>query len=471
MKKFTLMIVAGATALSLQAQEVITEAHPTNYRSWALGVNVNNTFFFGDLSSFEPEKDDAIDAGGIEIGAGLHLTKWVAPSIGVRLGANYNSFSGSNGQIYFEGNGISGNIDVLFNLSNMFLQGKMQDRRSALLAGAGAAWQNSKSFLYDINGNEIAETGVADRAGNPVNPPGRSNQPYLSALLEYKYRLTNGLDLDLGFRHNFFGEDWLDVFSVSRSANDQFSQLYLGITYNFGDKENVSVVYTNPLDDIYATVEEVKDNFEKLTTDDDNDGVNNFFDKESNTPEGAVVDGAGQAFDADADGIPDYMDADPFTAKGAQVDADGRAIDSDNDGVPDYRDQEANTPEGTMVNFMGKTIKQGTAGGGTAYVPSIFFAFNSAEITAANYQRLAVIAKVMKANSDLKFNVVGHADKRGSEEYNKNLAMRRAKAVVKALNQSFGIDEGRFTTESEGESDPLAEGRYSVNRRADLNPM
>lgn len=468
MKKLTLMVVMGAVAMSLQAQEVITKAHPTNYRSWGLGVNINNTFFFGDLMSFEPEKNDAISAGGVEIGAGIHLTKWVAPSVGLRGGISYQSFSGSNGAIYFEGSGISGNLDLLFNLSNVFLQGKTQDRRSTLLAGVGAAWLNSKSFLYDINGNKIGETGVVDRAGNPVNPPGRSNMPYATATIEYKYRLTNALDLDAGLRHSLFGQDWLDAFK-SGQFDDQFSQIYLGVTYNFGDKDKKSVIYTNPLDEIYATVEEVQANFEKLTTDDDKDGVNNFFDKEGNTPEGSVVDGAGQALDADGDGIPDYMDADPFTAKGAQVDADGRAVDSDKDGVPDFMDKEANTPEGTMVNFKGQTIK--VSSGGNAYVPSIFFNFNSATITAANYERLAVIAKVMKANPDMKFTVVGHADKRGSEEYNKNLSMRRAQAVVKALNQSFGIDEGRFTTQAEGETDPLAESRNDVNRRADLMPM
>ncbi len=475
MKKVTLMLALVFGAVAAQAQAVYTKAHPKNYRSWGLGIQLNNTIFFGDLTSFERIIDDLDpgldDYGGIEIGGGIHLTKWVAPSVGLRGSVSYYSFSGTNKTIGFEGNGINGGLDVLFNLSNVFLQGLTQDRRSTLIAGAGFNWMNSESFLYDVNGVQLARTGTVDIAGDPRNPPGRSNQPYLSLMAEYKYRLSNAFDLDLGLRMNYFGQDWLDA-SSGGAFDDQFAQAYVGVTYNFKggeDDRDISVIYTNPFDEIYATVEQVQEDFSKLTTDDDQDGVNNYFDKEGNTPEGATVDGGGKAMDIDQDGIPDYMDEDPYTAKGAQVDAKGRAIDTDGDGVPDFMDEEANTPKGTMVNFKGKTITA-SGGGGNAYVPSVFFAFNSATITAANYERLAVIAKVMKANPSLNLKVVGYADKRGSEEYNKNLAMRRAKSVVKALNQTFGIAESRFTTASEGESDPLAEGRYDVNRRADLMP-
>jgi OOP family OmpA-OmpF porin len=478
MKKATLILALAIISVSMHAQKVYTKAHPKNYRSWGLGLNVNNTIFLGDLSSFERVIDDLPagldDYGGMEIGAGLHLTKWVAPSVGLRLSASYYSFSGTNSTIGFEGNGINGGFDVLFNLSNVFLQGLTQDRRSALILGVGVNWLNSKSRLFDQNGNEIGETGTADIAGDPVNPPRRSNMPYLSGLAEYKYRMTNALDLDAGVRVNYFGQDWLDVVSTEGSYQDVFSQLYVGVTYNFKggeDDRDFSAVYANPLDEIYASVEEVQNNFDKLTSDDDKDGVNNYFDKEDNTPEGSVVDGSGKALDVDADGIPDYMDEDPYTAKGAQVDSKGRAVDSDNDGVADYMDEEPNTPEGTMVNFKGKTIKVSSGGAANAYIPSVFFAFNSATVTAANYERLAVIAKVMKSNPDMKVKVVGYTDKIGSEEYNKNLSMRRAQAVVKALNQTFGIAEGRFSTEAEGESNPLAENRNDVNRRADLMPQ
>lgn len=470
MKKFSLLFLAALFSVAANAQKNYTEAHPKNHRSWNLGLHVHNTFFFGDLQSFEFDKNDAIDAGGVEIGGGLSLAKWVAPSVGLQFNFDYNSLSGSSYNNYFEGSQITGGLDLLFNLSNVFVQGLTQDRRSALLGSVGIGWSNSESFLYNINGNQIARTGTVDIKGEPRVPPGRSNQPYANVMLQYKYRLTNALDLDLGVRHNLFPGDWLDV-RESGISLDQWTNIFVGVSYNFGDKDKKSVVYTNPLDKMYADMEEVKNNFDQLTTDDDKDGVNNYFDKDNSTPEGVAVNGNGEATDVDQDGVPDYMDEDPFTSKGAKVDANGRAVDSDGDGVADHMDEEPNTPKGTLVNFKGKSIGGGAGGLGGGYMPSVYFAFNSANVTAANYERLATVAMVMKNNPNVKVKIVGHADKRGSEEYNKNLSMRRAKAVVEVLVKTYGIDEGRFTTESSGEAQPLAEGRYDINRRADILPQ
>ncbi|MDZ7847932.1 MAG: hypothetical protein U5L96_14895 [Owenweeksia sp.] len=92
---------------------------------------------------------------------------------------------------------------------------------------------------------------------------------------------------------------------------------HIGLTYNFGQKDAGSVIYTNPLDEMYFDVAEVKENFEQLTTDDDDDGVSNYFDKDNSTAEGVAVTGSGEAMDMDEDGIPDNMDEDPFTPEGS----------------------------------------------------------------------------------------------------------------------------------------------------------
>ncbi len=475
MKKYSLLfaLALGVASASAQDTEKLTQAHPSNYRSWSLGLNLANTFSLGDLRSFEGDKKDGLDGGGIALGGGLSITKFWTPSVGTRVHGGFYQISGSNSGVrvrntnysglYYEGTMLNGSFDVMFNLSNMFLKGKTGDRKGALLLGVGAGISLVNSESFDSTGAMIAEAGLTDAFGNPSDPP--ATQAYFPITLEYKRRLSNAFDLDLGARYLFMNEDWIDA-APSRGSNDQFVQVYLGVTYNFGDKDKKSVVYSNPLDDIYADVEEVKNNFDWLTTDDDKDGVSNFHDKDNSTPEGVAVDGAGRALDADGDGIPDHMDEDPFTAKGAVVDAKGRAVDSDGDGVPDYMDDESNTPKGTMVNFRGKAIPTNTGGG---FVPSVYFAYNSASMSAANYERLAVVARMLKANPNAKIVITGYADSRGSEEYNKNLGMRRAEAVKKQLTQVFGIDAGRMEVKSEGEAQPLANGRHDINRRADIS--
>ncbi|MBT5872353.1 MAG: peptidoglycan-associated lipoprotein Pal [Candidatus Latescibacteria bacterium] len=67
--------------------------------------------------------------------------------------------------------------------------------------------------------------------------------------------------------------------------------------------------------------------------------------------------------------------------------------------------------------------------------------------------------------------VEGHADERGTVEYNLALGERRASAVKKYLSDA-GVEEGRISTISYGEERPAdpghTEGAWSRNRRTDL---
>ena len=204
--------------------------------------------------------------------------------------------------------------------------------------------------------------------------------------------------------------------------------------------------------------------------------VSDIFDKEENTPADVAVDGSGRSLDTDGDGVPDYLDADPFTSKGARVDENGKELDSDNDGVADSQDIEPNTEEGALVNFQGKTINLETAGGETNVnvsdgLPSIYFKVNSDRIDYwSSYDRLAEVAKIMKSDEGIKVKAVGSADKTGAEDYNESLAEKRAQAAVDHLVKIYGIDAGRFTVSSEGESNPLSvsDEALNVNRRVDF---
>jgi peptidoglycan-associated lipoprotein len=67
--------------------------------------------------------------------------------------------------------------------------------------------------------------------------------------------------------------------------------------------------------------------------------------------------------------------------------------------------------------------------------------------------------------------IEGHADDRGSEEYNMALAMRRALTVQRYL-VALGISPQRFETVSFGEERPSCsapnEACWSTNRRAEF---
>lgn len=134
-------------------------------------------------------------------------------------------------------------------------------------------------------------------------------------------------------------------------------------------------------------------------------------------------------------------------------------------------DAEPNTPAGALVNFKGISVASATSGGGGvgAYLPSVFFSFNSATVTEANYLRLAAVANTLKANPDVNVVLTGYTDGSGPEEYNRKLGQRRADEVKQELVQVFGIDASRIQTTSEGENNPLANGRNNINRRVDVS--
>jgi len=80
----------------------------------------------------------------------------------------------------------------------------------------------------------------------------------------------------------------------------------------------------------------------------------------------------------------------------------------------------------------------------------------------------ALMAAILVANPNVKLRISGHADERGSDEYNLALANRRAAAAKRYL-ESKGVDGGRMEVVSYGEERPLNPGSdedaYAQNRR------
>lgn len=101
----------------------------------------------------------------------------------------------------------------------------------------------------------------------------------------------------------------------------------------------------------------------------------------------------------------------------------------------------------------------------------VHFDYDEATIRADAQQLLAAKVPVLRANPGIRIRLEGHADERGSVEYNLALGMRRANAVRQYLSE-FGIDASRFETFSYGEDRPVRQGAtdsaWSQNRRAEF---
>ena len=99
----------------------------------------------------------------------------------------------------------------------------------------------------------------------------------------------------------------------------------------------------------------------------------------------------------------------------------------------------------------------------------VFFGYDQSEISAEGQQALNANADIMKKYATWVITIEGHADERGTAEYNLALGERRALAARNYL-VSLGIPADRLRTVSYGKEFPFDPGRteeaYAKNRRA-----
>ncbi|HJR52723.1 MAG TPA: peptidoglycan-associated lipoprotein Pal [Gemmatimonadota bacterium] len=98
----------------------------------------------------------------------------------------------------------------------------------------------------------------------------------------------------------------------------------------------------------------------------------------------------------------------------------------------------------------------------------IFFEFDRSDLREDARQTLQAKAEALRQFPDIRVRIEGHADERGTVEYNLALGERRADAARTYLID-LGIDSDRMTTISYGEERPAVEGSneaaWSQNRR------
>lgn len=99
----------------------------------------------------------------------------------------------------------------------------------------------------------------------------------------------------------------------------------------------------------------------------------------------------------------------------------------------------------------------------------VFFDTDKFDIDAEDQATLRSQAEWLARYPQVRITVEGHADERGTRDYNLALGDRRANAAKNAL-ASLGVDPGRISTISYGKERPDAigsdEGSWARNRRA-----
>lgn len=134
-------------------------------------------------------------------------------------------------------------------------------------------------------------------------------------------------------------------------------------------------------------------------------------------------------------------------------------------------------PDGTMMEGSMMGSNAALMGGEFANPNSplskqvIYFLYDSSQVQPEFIAVIAAHAEYLSAHPDQRVVLEGHADERGSPEYNIALSEQRAKSISRALAK-LGVSGGQMELVSYGEEKPAAfehdEAAWQLNRRVEI---
>jgi outer membrane protein OmpA-like peptidoglycan-associated protein len=344
-------------------------------------------------------------------------------------------------------------------------------------AGLGMIWYNSELKHLDTK-LDVQATDLASNDKYLLNPSNKTVTEWTIPVgMGLKFKCSKLIDVKIEGNGSFIFTDKLDKVIYdhpNRWKNDVISAVSVGLTFKLGGKKNdrESINWINGLEYFNARFDKIEKKIDRVLTDNDKDGVSDVFDKETETPEGTMVDGSGKSMDIDRDGIVDTKDLEIFSPDATKVDEFGKTKDDDADGVVNGEDKEPNSARGARVDWQGVTIpvitpEKPKAPIDNLVLTSIFFDYNKSNIKQEYYKELFKVVNFAKQNPNTKITIQGNADVRGEDDYNIKLGQSRAEAIIAYFTKYFNISSSQFIIESKGEREPISK-ENDLNRRVDF---
>lgn len=448
-----LLLMLGYSSLTAQENEETTEqaqakvATPPNM--WELSPNFGYFFVAGDVDA---------EFGW---GAGLSVRKATDYIFSLRGDLFYGQANGNNNDgsgREFEMNVFSGTVLGVFALNSMRFDKPIRKSHIYAMAGAGANF-----FEVPEYSNEEVRKASLDR----------EFQTHATLGAGIAFRISPRFNIGIEHQASLvFGNraDKLDGTDFGGNFRDVMNYTNIRLGFNLGNPQTKAepLYWINPLQVVLDDIDELRENQNNLTLEDtDGDGVIDQIDAEPGTAPGALVDTKGRTLDSDRDGVPDHLDQEPYYTprEGENVNAQGVVENPvSSGGVSEERVRE-------LIDEALQDYEPSRAGGGMTdlFLPMIHFGINSSTVKYSDYGTLASIARVLKANPDVRMIVRGYTDQTGSETYNTILSYERSKAIIDHLVTNHGIGRGRLVLQYGGQDDALVPANSSyMNRRVEF---
>ena len=187
----------------------------------------------------------------------------------------------------------------------------------------------------------------------------------------------------------------------------------------------------------------------------DGDGVFDRIDHCVSTPAGCAVDRYGCTLDGDGDGVCDGLDRCPSTPAGMKVDQHGCHAGAES--LRDTRSQaepprevakeqpRTPAPSGPVSESERQLIESGRI-----RLENVYFETASARLLPESEASLNEAGEALEKFPDLRIEVEGHTDTRGSSKYNMSLSQARAEAVRDFLLARFKLRSEHLSAKGYG---------------------
>jgi len=432
LKKTAMILSLVGLSSQLFAQEVISSStsrfDKKDFRTWSIGLHggvlTPHTIFRGKTNDFNTPMENW--------GYGGYIKNQIIPAFGIQanfLAGNVEGKRASNlmGAAGYDESRFKSHIEWSASVSGNFTIANlsMNQERSVIspYVTAGAGYMSSNAETTNLGGGQ-----------------GYKENWFIPVGAGFKFGVSKGVNIDLGYTVNFMKTDNFDGNNVG-PMNDRFSYAHAGIEFALGKKENPQLSNYSPIaalrketaaeaDELRRALSSSEENarrdremYAKEMGDDDGDGVANKFDKCPGTPPNTVVDGAG---------CPLKTPRPVVTEKVIITEADRKVVDE--------------------------------------AIRNLEFDLGKSTIRPTSFATLNRVANLLvEKNFSLK--LAGHTDNTGSMELNLRLSKNRAESV-KAYLVSKGANASRIEATGYGPNQPIstnatAEGRQQ-NRRVEF---
>ncbi|MDB4926486.1 OmpA family protein [Mucilaginibacter sp.] len=409
-----------------------------SYRTWSIGANIGApslllaTGGHNGFNHWDPTlgyglsiRDQLVHSFGLQLDYNGGKVKGGVsskqPYVTNIYGERYTSFSTKYNQVTLSGVLNFATVDYL-------------RRKNAigfyLSAGLGVVYYTPTVYGATTPGIPTTES-ASFNSSNIVLPVG----------VGVKFRLTDAVNLNLGYNENFIDGSSFNG-ANQYPVTSHYSYGYAGLEFTLGAKSKPSIQWANPIasirheylteeqrlqalinaqkaanDKLRADMDAMNATLAKFTTDSDGDGVPDFFDKCPGTPAGVKVDGSGCPLPVAA-------------AKPADVKV--------------YITEEDK-----------KIVKEA--------IRNLEFDFGKSTIRAHSFPSLSRVAQLL-IDKNFSLKLAGHTDNVGSNDFNLRLSKNRAESV-KAFLVSKGANPSSIEATGYGETQPIATNKTAKGRQ------